>query len=53
MVMLSINWCIYLIANKLNPLHSGDMNINGNYFISIVEMDHKLSSSQLKNGSRR
>ena len=41
------NWCLYFNTNKCNVLHGGEKNTDCHYFMSIGEVDYKLSNSQL------
>ena len=46
-VKWSSNWCLYFNTNECKVLHSGLKNANCDYFMSIGEVDYKLSNSQL------
>ena len=48
MVKWSRNWCLYINTNKSNVLHSGENNINCDYFMSIGEVDYKSNNTQLE-----
>ena len=48
MLKWSSNWCLYFNENKYNVLHSGEKNTDCSYFMSIGEVDYKLSNGRLE-----